>query len=421
MKTKKLLSVLLAAVMAFSLLCSPAFAAGKADTLADINDNDSIWVGVQNLDSLKKTFTLSYRYWDSNDGVITRDEEASEPGSWNAYELPLGVTLAAGPNNKLLKDIWVFSDPDGDGVYDERLLKITYDGNGDYVSDEVVPVTSAGPITPASTEDYANTFNWGFGPNFFSASLKGTPGYHTLTTDYLVKMFGANTLMIFWDEAEEDCVSFLLSGKEAPAGVLYPLEDQGVYLSTCGDVVSGWAVDPVNNAINKGLFPEILETAHNYDLTGSITRAEFATLVMYLYGALANTNEFTRPSESPFVDVNESNPHYKYILGAYHLGIVNGTSTVNKTFSPNALVKRQDAAAVLARVYEKVGGKIPAVSSTSFSDNGQIKDYAKNAVAFMSSKSIINGVGGNRFNPDGNASVEQALKIAVYMLNSLNV
>ena len=74
---------------------------------------------------------------------------------------------------------------------------------------------------------------------------------------------------------------------------------------------------------------------------------------------------------------------------------------------------------MLARVYEKVGGKIPAVSSTSFSDNGQIKDYAKNAVAFMSSKGIINGVGGNRFNPDGNASVEQALKIAVEMLNKL--
>ena len=37
----------------------------------------------------------------------------------------------------------------------------------------------------------------------------------------------------------------------------------------------------------------------------------------------------------------------------------------------------------------------------------------------MSSKGIINGVGGNRFNPDGNASVEQALKIAVEMLNKL--
>ena len=42
------------------------------------------------------------------------------------------------------------------------------------------------------------------------------------------------------------------------------------------------------------------------------------------------------------------------------------------------------------------------------------------AVAFMSSKGIINGMGGNRFDPRGNASVEQALKIAVEMMDKLD-
>lgn len=417
-KIKKMLSVLLAAVMAFSLLCAPAFAAGKADTLKEINNDESIWVGVKNVDNLKKTVSISRRYWSSNNGVITKGE-ADEFTNWTAYELPLGVTLAAGPNNEHLKNIWVYSDPDGNGVYDERILKCIYDKNGNFVSEELIPATSDGPFTRTNTEVYYNTFNWGYGPDFLSANLKGTPGYHTLTTDYLVNLFGPNTLLLFWDETEEYCISFLLTGKAAPEGLLYPLENQGVYLSVYGDVVSGWAVDPVNNAIDKGLLPEILETAHNFDLTGKITRAEFATLTMYLYGALANTNEFSRPAVSPFVDINESDPNYKYILGAYHLGIVKGTSTANKTFSPNALVKRQDAAVMLARVYEVLGGKIPAVSSTSFADNGQIRDYAKSAVAFMSSKGIINGVGSNKFNPNGDASVEQTLKIAMEMLNKL--
>lgn len=48
MMRKKLFSALLAAAMVFGLLCTPAFAAGKADTLADINKDDSIWVGVTN-------------------------------------------------------------------------------------------------------------------------------------------------------------------------------------------------------------------------------------------------------------------------------------------------------------------------------------------------------------------------------------
>ena len=89
-------------------------------------------------------------------------------------------------------------------------------------------------------------------------------------------------------------------------------------------------------------------------------------------------------------------------------------------FRSNQLVSRQDAALMLSRVYEAVGGKIPAGASTTFDDNDKIGSWAMDAVAFMSSKKIINGMGGNRFDPRGNASVEQALKIAVEMMNKLD-
>lgn len=420
MMRKKLFSALLAAAMVFGLLCTPAFAAGKADTLADINKDDSIWVGVTNKGALTKPHTFKVREWYEDNDTIVKGEADETFSIKNVVELPLGVTLAAGPGNHFLENIWVYSDPDGDGIFDERLGKNTYDEEGGYVSTEVVPVSTAGPLTDTDTEVHFNAFDWGTGANFLAPYLNIIPAYRTLTTDYLVEEFGANTLVLFWDEEQENYFAFLLTGKAAQAGVVKSLESQGVFFSDFGDAISGWAVEPVNTAIEKGVYSMDVAQSHNCDLTGSITRGEFATLAMYLYGAMANTNDFTRPVESPFVDVDESTPNFKYILGAYELGIVEGNSTTAKTFGPDQLVSRQDAALMLSRVYEIVGGEIPKGASTTFTDNDKIGSWAMDAVAFMSSKKIINGMGGNRFDPRGNASVEQALKIAVEMMDKLD-
>ena len=420
MMRKKLFSALLAAAMVFGLLCTPAFAAGKADTLADINKDDSIWVGVTNKGALTKPHTFKVREWYEDNDTIVKGEADETFSIKNVVELPLGVTLAAGPGNHFLENIWVYSDPDGDGIFDERLGKNTYDEEGGYVSTEVVPVSTAGPLTDTDTEVHFNAFDWGTGANFLAPYLNIIPAYRTLTTDYLVEEFGANTLVMFWDEEQKNYFAFLLTGKAAQAGVVKSLESQGVFFSDFGDAISGWAVEPVNTAIEKGVYSMDVAQSHNCDLTGSITRGEFATLAMYLYGAMANTNDFTRPVESPFVDVDESTPNFKYILGAYELGIVEGNSTTAKTFGPDQLVSRQDAALMLSRVYEIVGGEIPKGASTTFTDNDKIGSWAMDAVAFMSSKEIINGMGGNRFDPRGNASVEQALKIAVEMMDKLD-
>ena len=147
MMRKKLFSALLAAAMVFGLLCTPAFAAGKADTLADINKDDSIWVGVTNKGALTKLRTFKVREWGYGDDDTITKGEAVEEFSINVVELPLGVTLAAGPGNQFLENIWAYSDPDGDGIFDERLGKNTYDEKGGYVSSEIVPVSTAGPLT----------------------------------------------------------------------------------------------------------------------------------------------------------------------------------------------------------------------------------------------------------------------------------
>ena len=141
---------------------------------------------------------------------------------------------------------------------------------------------------------------------------------------------------------------------------------------------------------------------------------------MKLYEAMSG-KEAAYSDSNPFTDVQAGSEAYPYIMAARDLGIVQGNSLTENTFAPDALVKRQDAALMLARVYTLLGGRIPAGASTAFSDNAEIRADAMDAVAFMSDNGIINGIGGNRFAPSNGATVEQALKIAVYMLNSLNV
>lgn len=189
-------------------------------------------------------------------------------------------------------------------------------------------------------------------------------------------------------------------------------EIRGTYL--CSD----WACNEVAGATAFGLLPDRLQTAN---LRSNITRAEFASVCVNLYTCLSHKSP---PSaSSPFSDTSDSD-----VAKAYSLGVVNGVGA--NRFDPNGLLTREQAAAMLMRTYKKVlypswtldsDGGYPVRYSmpAKFADDGKISLYAKDAVYFMASKSILNGVGSNRFDPTGNASREQAVIIAYRMAQKL--
>ena len=65
----------------------------------------------------------------------------------------------------------------------------------------------------------------------------------------------------------------------------------------------------------------------------------------------------------------------------------------------------------MCRAYKELGGTVPAAASTSFADDWNVAKWAKAEVAFMASKGIIEGKGNNLFDPKGNATIEQAIKM----------
>ena len=171
--------------------------------------------------------------------------------------------------------------------------------------------------------------------------------------------------------------------------------------------VDGWAKDQVNEAIASGLVAAGL----GEDYRVKITRAQFAATTVKLYEAMSG-EKVPAAAENPFTDTSDP-----VILQAAELGFVYGIT--DDTFAPDSLVTREQAAAMLSRVYTKLGGELPAVEAPTFDDDGSVSDWARDAVAFMSDKGIVSGMGDNCFDPQGSASIEQALSIALRMFKNL--
>ncbi|MNI47054.1 Endoglucanase precursor [compost metagenome] len=122
---------------------------------------------------------------------------------------------------------------------------------------------------------------------------------------------------------------------------------------------------------------------------------------------------------SPFTDTKDTD-----IALSYHLGLIKGTNET--TFSPKATLTRQEAATLLINIYDQVQAKLQiTTSSTStksmpFADDANISSWAKDSVYRAVELGLINGVGGNRFDPAGNMTTEQAYVCLQKLLEKLS-
>ncbi len=172
------------------------------------------------------------------------------------------------------------------------------------------------------------------------------------------------------------------------------------------DIPSGWAKDIVNESIRLNLVPEDIQGAYRTN----ITRQDFCRLLVRLVEQATgkSVTDYLASkgisASNPFTDTNDPD-----IVAANALKIVNGMG--GTIFAPNDPISREQTAVMLCRAYKELGGTVPAAASTSFADDWNVAKWAKAEVAFMSSKGIIEGKGNNLFDPKGNATIEQAIKM----------
>ena len=160
---------------------------------------------------------------------------------------------------------------------------------------------------------------------------------------------------------------------------------------------SHWAFDAVNylrwNNIVNG------DTNNSFNPEKNVSRAELVKMLVCAFNVKGSTCDFA--------DVNSGDWFYEYVAAAFTKGLINGDGV---NFRPNEDITRQDAAVIIFRFAENSGKKYTGGDLT-FEDADSISDYAKNAVAALSSDGTINGIDGKRFAPQERLTRAQCAKM----------
>lgn len=128
------------------------------------------------------------------------------------------------------------------------------------------------------------------------------------------------------------------------------------------------------------------KTENLFDPSGTMTRAEFSTIVTNALGLPLGESRI-------FADVLPSDWFYRYVGTAYAYGIVKGVSETE--FNPNGTISRQEAAVMTARAAKLCGIDTDLGSSeirdvlSVFPDYVAIAPWASAALAFCLSNGII--------------------------------
>jgi hypothetical protein len=176
---------------------------------------------------------------------------------------------------------------------------------------------------------------------------------------------------------------------------------------------SDWAVAELDKAAEYGLITERIKN----NMSAKVTREEFAEIALKLYEKY--TGKTASQGNTRFSDT--TNPE---ILKAANLGLVNGVG--NNRYAPTDLVTREQMATILLRALKVINpaGNYQTQSVTMFADDNQVKSWAREGVYYCYKVQIVKGVGkingADRFDPNGNATREQAVLVSLRAYNLLS-
>ena len=144
----------------------------------------------------------------------------------------------------------------------------------------------------------------------------------------------------------------------------------------------------------------------------NITRVQFTELLVNLVEQVTGETEDVK-NVFPFSDTADL-----YARSAYALGIVQGTGD-DKRFSPDDLLTREQASAMLYRTIERLqamtGKNVlgPTEDLTRYNDHAQVSPWALEAVSSMAGADIIGGTSDTTLSPKDTTTVEQAILLTL--------
>lgn len=174
---------------------------------------------------------------------------------------------------------------------------------------------------------------------------------------------------------------------------------------------SEWALGYVTKAAEKSFIPTILL---ELNFSESAKRIDFCRMAYRMLNEKEQINLIERTH--PFTDVDKDERELAYL---YENGIIKGKSATE--FYPNDSISREEAAAILCRLINKI---YPGWDATAqyfdFADSGEISDWAMNDIQVICNMGIMQGVGDNRFAPKELYTTEQAVATLVRVYNNFS-
>ena len=164
--------------------------------------------------------------------------------------------------------------------------------------------------------------------------------------------------------------------------------------------LTAWYHDGVHYCIAEGLMNGTGATT--FEPLEATNRAMLVTILYRLEGEPA-------VGENQFADVAADEWYTKAVSWAAANGIVKGYG--DGTFGPEDIITREQMATILHRYAAYKGYDVTAKGDLSFTDADSVSDWAKDAMTWTVGAELINGVGDNKLEPEGNAQRVQIATI----------
>lgn len=161
---------------------------------------------------------------------------------------------------------------------------------------------------------------------------------------------------------------------------------------------SSWASTFINEAINQDKIPADLQ--NNY--SSNITREDFCRIAYcFIDKYIDKTQKKSSFTDSDIAEIN--------VLASN--GIINGKG--NNTFAPSDNILREEAAAILERMAQKMSVTKATAFTKTYADESSISPYAISAVQNMTRLCIMDGKDNNNFCPKDLLTKEEAIATLV--------
>lgn len=362
---KRLLSIVLALALCAGLTV-PAFAAADQYKLAVSVPNEAYLSPI--------TTSFQRRDFASNGNYnYTYNSEVKKTNPFSICALPLDSSITINGLRREMREngmpmdlvvFYVWSDPDNDGIYEQRL----FSKRGTEYS--VVPLTEKGPFISNDKVTYT-VFQ---APNFLGIkpTLDTNTYSITCTTNQIYNLFGANTLIqieVLETENYETLEYWLVLFTGEPAST-----------STFIDVPAGiWYESSVSWAVEK----EIVNgtSANTFTPNRDCTHGEILTLLWRAAGKPESK------AEAP-IPLKDSDWYAGAVRWAAEKGMIGNGFDLNKPCT------RAEAVNYIWQAFNK-----PNAAASHFTDVPAQADYA-GAVSWAVEKGVVKGTSATTFTPD---------------------